>query len=257
MRDPVGRRELWLGVDVGGVALPASLGLFDRSVWVVRSELHAALALTPWLALSGRAGLVWYDADNVRTRFHDHALELSGQPLARGSHPRLQDRLSFGVEFHALRVSEVDGQSFDIGGVNDVVVRGGYGAAHRVAPRWWIEWQGHARYVWLFEDTQRQLRGGLGLQFTPAPGHTLVADAVAFVIHRDASQFGNPLPRWSLVAQAHLGYAYFSRLGLGPYAELRATSAFLSGEAPVYEVREEALNAPYADATLGLRWRWR
>lgn len=87
-------------------------------------------------------------------------------------------------------------------------------------------------------------------------GHQFGVELTGFVVHRDARQFGNALPRVSPVGQAAVHYAWMGRRGLGLFARLRFTSSLFSGEAPVYEVREEALNNAYAEASLGLRFAW-
>lgn len=256
-RDPTTRRALWLGVDAGGVYLPASLGVFSRTVWTAHTAGAWALAITPWLAAGGRHALVWYDATNVRLRMHHHELELSGRPTAVLNTPRMFDRLALGVEFHTLRKSIIDGEDFFIGGIKDVVVRLGYGIEHVLHPRWRLGWNVQGRYASVFRDSQRHLRAGARVTFLPRPQHGLGLEAVAFMVHRDADQFGTPFPRLTGHGQFALQYDWLGRRGVGLMVRARYTTGFLSGEAPVYELREESLTASYAELVLGVRAVWR
>jgi len=257
--DPDDRRELWLGVDVGGAYVPEQLGLFDRTLWTVRFEPAYAVALTDYLAFGGRHGLVWYDAENIRARYHHHELEISGRPTeAAKSSLDLSDRLAFGFEHHNLRLADLEGDKFKLGGVLDYVLRLGYGMRHHITGRVDIDWNVQGRYVWLFEDTQRQVRASLRLMGRPGRkrGHQLGLELTGFIIHRDERQFGNELERVSPEGQIAATYEWMSPRGLGLFSKLRFTSALFSGEAPVYEVREEALNNVYIEASLGFRWAW-
>lgn len=254
--DPECPRMAWLGLDLGGVVLPARLGLFDRTVWTLRVGPAWAIRLTPWLSLGGRHGLSWYDAGSVRLRVHDHQLEASAHPLVASGHARLHDRLAIGVETHAVLLSRVDGIDFKLGGVRDVVAYAGYGISHRVARRWSIAWHLQLRHAWVFVDTQRQLRAGLRVAFEPRAGHRLALEGLAYGIHRNPRQAGTLLPRTSLHAQIAGEYTWLSRRGVGPAVRLRYATGFLAGEAPIYEVRAESLSASYVDLTIGLRARW-
>lgn len=256
-RDPELRRALWISLDTSGAYVPTSLGLFDRTVWTIRPAGAWALALTPWLAVGGRHSVAWYDAENIRVRVHSHQAELSGRPLA-GSRPgvRLDDRLAVGVSSHAIRNSEVDGLSIAPGGLLDTIVHLGYGLDHLLGTRWRLGWKLQGRYAWVYRDTQRQARASMRLAFHPRPPHRLSLDAVGYYVNRDAEQAGNPLPRNSLYGQVGLGYAWISRSGVGPWTQVRANSSFMSGEAPVYEIREEALNAGYGEVLVGMHARW-
>ncbi len=256
-RDPQVRRALWLGFDASGVYLPTSLGLFDRPVWTIRPAGAWALALTPWLAIGGRHSVAWYDAENIRIRVHAHQVELSGRPLAasRGTE-RIDDRLAVGVSMHAIRSSDVDGSTLQPGGLSDTIVHAGYGFDHLLGIRWRLGWRLAGRYVWVFRDTQRQARASVRLAFHPRPPHRLSLEAVGYYVNRNRDQAGTPLPRNSIIGQFALGYAWISRAGVGPWAQARATTGFLAGQAPVYEIREEALNSAYGEVLVGLLARW-
>lgn len=254
--DPGCRRQVWLGVDLGGVVLPARLGLFDQTVWTLRSGPAWAIRLSPWLSAGGRHGLSVFDAANVRLRVHDHQVELAAHPAEqrrRGVH----DRLTLGLETHAVLKSTVDGVEFRLGGVRDTVLYAGYGMEHRIATRLQLGWHLHFRNAWVFRDTQRQLRAGLRLAFSPRPAHRLVASAVGFGVDRSPTQAGRVMPRRGVYGQFAVEYAWMSRAGIGPVLQARYTTGFLTGEAPIYEFRAESLSAHYADATLGVRVVWR
>ncbi|MBK8239303.1 MAG: hypothetical protein IPK74_27590 [Deltaproteobacteria bacterium] len=254
--DPACRRSGWLGLDVGGVVLPARLGLFDRTVWTLRMGPAWAIRLAPWLSLGGRHGLSWYDAGNVRLRVHDHQLEAAAHPLVASGHARMHDRLAIGVETHTVLLARVDGLDFKLGGVRDVVAYAGYGISHRLSRRWSLAWHLQLRHAWVFVDTQRQLRAGVRASFEPRPRHRLALEALAYGIHRNPRQAGTQMPRTSLHAQIAGEYAWLSRHGVGPTLRLRYATGFLAGEAPIYEVREESLSTSYVDLTIGLRARW-
>ncbi len=259
--DPVHRRELWLGLDVGGAYVPEQLGLFPRTLWTLRFEPAWAMALTPWLTAGGRHGLIWYDAENIRARYHHHELELSGRPTAGSKkNLKLSDRLAFGFEHHNLRLADLEGDEFKLGGVLDYVIRLGYGMRHPIGDRIDIDWGVQGRYVWLFQDTQRQVRGSVRLLGRPGKNpeqpHQLGVELVGYIVHRDESQFGNDLQRTSAVGQVALTYEWMSRRNLGVFTKARFTTSLFTGEAPVYEVREEALNNVYGEASVGFRWAW-
>lgn len=254
-RDPACRRAVWLGVDVGGVALPKNLGPLDRTVWTVRAGPAWAIRLAPWLSAGGRHGISVYDAGDVRLRVHDHQVELAAHPM-RDRRAELHDRLSVGIETHAVLAQRIDGRQFRLGGVRDLVAYAGYGIDHTLAPRWRLGWQAHFRHAWLFHDTQRQLRLGLRLAFAPRPAHRLSVTALGFLVDRNPDQAGRPMPRRTVVGQVAAEYAWMSRVGIGPSLQVRYSSGFLTGEAPVYELRSEVLHADYADATIGLRAVW-
>lgn len=256
-RDPGCRRTLWLGIDAGGVALPRRLSGLGRDLWTVHIDGAWALRLASWASIGGRHGVRWYDAGNVRVRAHDQFVELAAHPLVAAGHRRLHDRLSLGLQTHTIFKYVVDGTAFRLGGVRDVVLGVGYGIEHHLGERWAIAWQAQVRQAWVFKDTQRQLRLALRATFWPRPDHMLAAEIVGYGIDRDARQGGQDLPRRSLVGQAALDYAWISRVGVGPAVRVRYTTAFLSGEAPVYEVRNEALRTSYAEALVGLRAVWR
>ena len=253
-RDPVARRAIWAGVDVTGAYVPASLGLFNRTVWMVRTVPAWALALTPWLAIGGRHGIAWYDAENIRLRLHHHQLELSGQPLH--ARARMHDRLAVGFETHEVKNALIDGTDFRLGGIRDSIVHLGYGIEHDLSDRWRLGWRAQLRHAWVFLDTQRQVRVSVRAAFLPQPRHLVSLELVGFAINRNERQAGNLLPENSVHGQVAAEYLWMSRANIGVSVRARVLSSFLSGEAPVYEIREEALNAPYGELMLGLRAVW-
>ncbi|MFO0636711.1 MAG: hypothetical protein U0168_28085 [Nannocystaceae bacterium] len=259
--DPRCRRGLWLGADVGGVVLPARLGLFDRTVWTVRAGPAWAVRPSPWLSLGGRHGLTWYDAGNARLRVHDHQVELALHPWVASGHRGVHDRLTVGLETHAVLLTKVEGVAFKLGGVRDVVATVGYGAEHRLARRWALGWHGQLRQAWVFVDTQRQLRLGLRAVVMPRPRHRLALESILYAVDRNPRQAGTLVPRRGAYAQFALDYAWMGsparNLALGPAVRLRYATGFLTGEAPIYEVREESLSTSYVDLTVGVRASWR
>jgi len=255
-RDPACLRGLWLGADLGGVVLPARLGLFDRTVWTLRTGPAWAIRLAPWLSAGGRHGLSVYDAGNVRLRVHDHQVEVAAHPLA-SARPGVHDRLSIGLETHAVLRSTVDGVQFKLGGVRDAVLYAGYGIDHRLTTRWSLGWHAHFRHAWVFRDTQRQIRAGARVAFFPTPAHRIAATAVGFFVDRSPTQAGGSVPRRGVYGQFGLEYSWMSRVGIGPALNVRYTTGFLTGEAPIYEARSESMSTSYADATLGLRFVWK
>jgi hypothetical protein len=254
-RDPESRRTLWLGLDVSGTVLPPSFGLSDRTVWTVRPGGAWAFALTPWLALGGRHELGWYDAEDFRLRVHGHQVELSSRPLAAArSTVALDDRLAFSLVTHAIR-SDEGGTIGDSAGLQDTILGLGYGLDHLLGTRWRLGWQAQARHAWVRHDTQRQARLSTRLAFHPRPAHRLSLDAVGYYVNRDA-HVDPARPRHSIHGQFGLGYAWVGRAGVGPWTNVRATTGFMSGEAPVYELREEALEAAYGEVLVGMLARW-
>jgi hypothetical protein len=253
-RDPSERRSAWFGLDMTGAWVPESLGLFNRSVWMVRVVPAWALALTPWLAVGGRHGMAWYDAENIRLRLHTHQLELSGQPLF--SRARMHDRLALGIETHEVKNAAVQGVDFRLGGVRDAVAHLGYGIEHELSPRWRLGWRVQLRHAWVFLDTQRQVRLSMRAAFLPRPRHLLSVELVGFAVNRNERQAGKPLPENSVHGQVAAEYLWMSRARVGVSVRARMLSSFMSGEAPVYEIREEALEGPYGELMLGLRTVW-
>lgn len=259
-RDPEGRRTLWLGVDAAGTYLPSSLGLADRAVWAVRPAGAWAFALTPWLALGGRHEVAWYDADVARIRVHGHQVELSSRPLAASrSTDALDDRLAIGVTTHAIRWS--DAGAADVAGLQDTILHGSYGLDHLLGTRWRLGWQVQGRHAWVPDGTQRQARVSTRVAFHPRPAHRLSIDAAGYYVNRNHAASSGPagapaLARHAVLGQVGLGYAWVGQAGVGPWTHVRATSSFLSGEAPVYEWREEALAAGYGEVLVGMLARW-
>jgi hypothetical protein len=247
-RDPERRRTLWLGADVSGTYLPTSLGLSDSATWTLRPAGAWAFALTPWLALGGRHELAWYDTGDQRIRVQGNQVELSSRPLAATrSTDAFDDRLAVGVSTHALRWSDQ--------GLQDTILSLGYGLDHLLGSRWRLGWHAQGRYAWVGHDTQRQARLSTRLAFNPRPAHRLTLEAVGYYVNRDAL-VAPPRPRHSIHGQFGLGYAWVGRAGVGPWTNVRATTGFLSGEAPLYELREEALEAVYGEVLVGMLARW-
>jgi hypothetical protein len=133
------------------------------------------------------------------------------------------------------------------------VLFAGYGMEHRLRDRWFLAWGTQARWVWVFRDTQRQVRLGLRPTVVLGKGHVLSLELLGWIIHRDERQFGNHLPRVSPVAAVNLDYGWLGRRRVGPWVRVHYSSGFRSGEAPVYELREEAVNNHYGELLLGLR----
>ncbi len=255
-RDPETRRTLWMGVDVSATYLPTSLGLSDTAVWTVRPAGAWALALTPWLALGGRHELAWYDAGDRRIRVHGHQVELSSRPLAAArSTDAVDDRLAVGVTTHAIQWSDDAGVITNPAGQQDTILHFGYGLDHLLGTRWRLGWHVQGRYAWVASDTQRHARVSTRLAFHPRPAHRLSLDAVGYYVNRDAG-IDPPLARNSFYGQLGLGYAWVGRAGVGPWTRVRATSGFMSGEAPVYELRSESLAAGYGEVLVGMLARW-
>lgn len=259
-RDPEGRRTLWMGIDAAGTYLPSTLGLADRAVWAVRPAGAWAFSLTPWLALGGRHEVAWYDADVNRLRVHAHQVELSSRPLAASrSSDALDDRLAIGVTTHAIRQSDVG--TADVAGFQDTILHVGYGLDHLLGTRWRLGWQVQGRHAWVPDGTQRQVRVATRLAFHPRPAHRISLDAAGYYVNRNHHASSGPsgahaLARHSVLGQVGLGYSWVGRAGVGPWTHVRATSSFLSGEAPIYELREEALEAGYGEVLVGMLARW-
>lgn len=251
--DPRCRRGIHLGLELGGVALPAGLGPLDRTVWTLRGGPAWSIRVAKWMSLGGRHGITLYDAGDVRLRVHDQQVEAALHPMVQAGVRRVHDRLLLGVETHALLGMKVDGTKFKLGGVRDAVAYVGYGVEHEVAQRWAIGWQAAFRHAWVFRDTQRQLRGAVRVAFTPGRGHRLALEGVGTFVDRNADQAGVSLPRRGVYGQVAGEYAWMSKVGVGPFARARFASGMLGGEAPIFEIRQETLRAPYGDLTVGLR----
>ncbi|MBC8067915.1 MAG: hypothetical protein IAG13_06230 [Deltaproteobacteria bacterium] len=256
-QDPRCLRSIHLGFELGGVALPARLGLFDRTVWSVRGGPSWSIRLAKWMSLGGRNGITIYDATTVRLRVHDHQVEAAFHPIAASGYSRIHDRLAIGVETHAVLQTKVDGVKFKLGGVRDVVAYLGYGMEHALGERWALGWQAHYRHAWVFRDTQRQLRGAMRVSFMPKPAHRVSLEATGFFVDRDSEQGGVSLPRRGVYGQLAAEYGWMSRYGVGPMVRVRYATGFFSGEAPIFELRQDSLDASYGDVTIGLRARWR
>jgi hypothetical protein len=255
-RDPTEHRTLWLGFDVGGVVLPEAVGVFDRDVWTARATPAWALALTPRVAAGGRHAMVFYDAENTRLQVHEHQLELSGPLLSECGSRATCDRLAATLEVHALSRTWTDGEAFAIGGVDDTIVGVGYGMSHSLARAWELGWNVQPRFAWVFLDTQRQVRGAVRLLWLAGDGHQLGLEWTAYLVHRDASQFGNPLRRTSVHGQLALEWAAMWTRAFGTVLGAHYATGFMSGQAPMYEVREEAINASYGELRGGIRVAW-
>jgi hypothetical protein len=254
--DPQCPRTLHLGMDLGGVVLPAGLGPLDHQVWTLRGGPAWAIRVAPWLSFGGRHGITLYDAATIRVRVHDHQVETAAHPLVQAGVGRVHDRLVLGVETHSLFEAKVGEASFRLGGVRDVVGYVGYGIEHTLAPRWSLGWQAHFRHAWVFRDTQRQVRAAVRVAFLPRPAHRLALELTGFFVDRKPDQGGVDVPRRGVYGSVAGEYAWMSRAGVGPMLRARYTTGFLAGEAPIYEIRNESLQTHFADLTLGLRARW-
>jgi hypothetical protein len=252
--DPAGRRELWLGLDTGGIAIPRRVSPLDRRLWLVHLTPAWALAVWPRFTIGGRHSVTVYDAENIRLWTHGHMLEASARVMKQ--RPRLIDRASMGIEVHRVERSIVEGVDFKLGGIRDTVMHFGYGLEHGLAPWLWLGWRAHFRHAWVFVDTQRQLRGSVRAAFLPAPRHRVSLELVGFYVHRNADQAGTPLPRHSVHGQILGEYAWMSRKNVGVTVGARYSTSFFSGESPIFEIREESLNADYGEVNVGLRVAW-
>jgi hypothetical protein len=238
------------------MVVPKALGLYPRRVWTAAVTPSWALALTPWLAAGGRHGLSWYDVEDVRMRFRTNQFEVSGAPATHAMRSHSSDRLAIGFEAHALAHVQAGKVGVAPGGMRDTIATLGYGMEHALGKRWFLGWQLQLRYVWVYRKTQRQARLGLRIAFVPRPPHQLALETVVFGIHRDRNQAGQPLPRASASVGVAGEYAWMSAHKVGVMVRARVTSSFLSGEAPVYEIRAETLNTPYAELVVGPRVVW-
>ncbi|MCA9653398.1 MAG: hypothetical protein H6712_05750 [Myxococcales bacterium] len=251
--DPLTRGRSWLGVDVHGVGLPASNDL-GRPVWMAAVTPAWAHALSSRLTLGGRHEMSWYDASNIRLRIHSHELQLSGRLMR--DRPRLRDRPAVGMEVHDVSKSVVDGVEFRLGGIRDFVLQLGYGLEHDLGR--WIQlgWRVDARAAWVFTSTQRQLRASLRAALLPRPNHRLSLELVGFYVNRDAEQAGQPTAIHSVHGQVVAEYVWMGPGRVGLVAGARYATSFRSGEAPLFELREESLQRSYAEMLAGLRVVW-
>ena len=190
--DPTGRRELWAGLDTGGIGIPKRISPLDRRLWLAHLTPTWALSVWPRFSIGGRHSVTVYDAENIRLWTHGHLLEVSAHLLP--ARLRMVDRASMGVEIHRVERSVIDGIDFKLGGIKDTIMHFGYGLEHRLTPWLHLGWRVQFRHVWVFVDTQRQLRGSVRAAFFPAPRHRVSAEAVGFWVNRNADQAGNPLP---------------------------------------------------------------
>lgn len=255
-RDPSCRRAVWLGADTAGVAAPARLGLSNESVWVLRGAGAWSVRLARWASVGGRHGGTMFSSGSTRLGVREHRVEAAFHPWAT-RRSDLHDRLMLGLETHALARAHFDGTEIRPGGVRDLVVSLGYGVDHPLSRRWSLAWQVHGRHAWLYRATQRQALVGARLGFTPVPAHRLEIGPSVFVVHRDVDQGGRRLPRLTANAQVAASWSWMSRKRVGVFVGGRYASAFLTGEAPMYELRSESLQQHYAEAQLGLRAVWR
>ncbi|MCK5688814.1 hypothetical protein KAI87_06065, partial [Myxococcota bacterium] len=205
-----------------------------------------------------------YDAENVRLSAIHHQLELS---IGIVGHlmppvPGLSDRLFISSEWHriqSMRVARADGEGyidFALGGTDDSVLALGYAIEHATTDWLHLGLNLEARHVRVLEDSQRQVRVGSRAVFSLAQNHHLSLEAVFYYVHRNADQFGSPMPVHGSNTQGavyyHLSLSDTLSLTLGG----RAMSAFLVGEAPLYEMREESLQTTYGEGIFKLEWVW-
>lgn len=256
-------RELWLGLDIGGVYMPDGfIANFGRDVWMARVTFPWALALTPWLSVGGRHELAWYDAENVRAQYSNQEISLSVSPTSWRALPGVtQDRLEFGFEALDMFRTTLFGddglrQVLHLGGIFDRVIYVGYGMSHRVRPKLSVDWNTQGRFVWVFINTQKHLRTSVRLRWNPRRAHTFSIESVGFLIFREKIQAGNLLPRAGIVGQFAAQYDWMSKRKVGLFARAWFSTSFLSGTSPVFEIREEAINQPYGELSMGLRARW-
>jgi hypothetical protein len=252
--DPSRRREVWLGFDGGGVALPASVTGIGRRIWSAYAAPTWAVALTRRFAIGGRHKVSWYDARNIRLRVHGHELFVSGRMMKH--RPRMRDRPEVGFEVHDVKLSVVDGVDFRLGGIRDAVLHFGYGLEHDLTDRLQLGWRAGVRQVWVFKNTQRQARVAARLAYLPWDRHRFSLEGVGFYVNRDHDQAGEPAPRNSVHAQTVAEYSWLSRAGVGVMAGARYATSFLSGETPIYEIRPESVRRSYGEVFAGLRVVW-
>jgi len=252
--DPTRPKQTWLGVDTGGIVVPAATSGLGRRVWSAYAAPTWALVLLPRVTIGGRHKLSWYDAGNVRLRIHSHELELSGRTMKQQR--RIRDRPAIGMEVHDVQLSVVDGVDFRLGGIRDVVLHLGYGLEHDLTPWLQLGWRTQLRQVWVFRDTQRQARVSARLALRAWDRHRFALEAVGFYVNRSANQAGEPVPRNSLHGQVLGEYTWIGARGVGLVISARYCTSFLSGEAPIYEIRSESLRTHYGEVLAGLRFAW-
>ncbi len=252
--DPRRARELWLGLDAGGVAIPARATGLGRRAWSARVGPTWSFAVAPRLAVGGRHAMTWYDVRNVRLRVHEHELQISGSLMRY--RPRLRDRPAVGVEVRDVKLAVVQGVDFKLGGIRDLVLWLGYGLEHDLTSRLELGWRVDLRQVWVLLDTQRQLRAAARLAFLPRPRHRLALQIVGFYVNRDEDQAGTEIRRNTAHGQVLGTYTWMSRRRVGVVVGARYTTGFRSGEAPVYELRAESIRAHYGEGSVGLRVVW-
>ncbi|TPV94609.1 MAG: hypothetical protein B7733_14425 [Myxococcales bacterium FL481] len=244
-----------------GIYLPAALVQGSQSLWTLRPELAWQAALHRHVSLGGASASAIYQTSNARLRVHDHAIAMATSPGRGGLDPRHADRLAVAFSTHRLvllRIRE-DGtwQDFHVGGVRDTIVRLSYGMEHQTSPRIRVAWQVRPGFAWVFLSTQRLLQVATRVSFHPRPTHEIALLITGHGVHRDRRQFGShDIPRASLHGEVGLTWSWLSSRGVGLRVSGRALSSFLSGEAPLYEVREETLRTPYAEASAGLLLAW-
>ena len=253
-RDPRRARELWFGLDAGGVVVPAPATGLGRRAWTAFVAPTWAIAVAPRLAVGGRHAMSWYDVRNVRLRVHEHELQISGSLMKY--RPRLRDRPAVGAEVRDVKLAVIQGVDFKLGGIRDLVLWLGYGLEHDLTNRVELGWRVDLRQVWVLVDTQRQVRAAARLAFHPRPNHRLAVQVVGFYVNRDEDQAGSPIRRNTVHGQLLGTYTWMSRRRIGLAVGARYTTGFRSGEAPVYELRSESIRAHYGEVSAGLRVVW-
>lgn len=256
--DPHLRRSLWLGLDLGGIYLPPQLGPLHREVWSLHADPAWALALTARLTAGGRLSSRWYGTSTVRLHLYTQEVEISGRLLAT---PGTNDRLAAGLETHSvdlIRVRRPNGtwNDFHVGGLDDLVLRLTYGQENELNERWQLAWGAQIRFAWVGNDTQRHLRASARLACALGQTQRLGFEGVGFLVHRDAMTFGRSLPPLTVHGQAAVEYDWLFAAPFVLVARAHLLSSFMTGEAPVYEIRDEGLRAPYGELVLGLRAAW-
>jgi hypothetical protein len=137
-----------------------------------------------------------------------------------------------------------------------VVLHFGYGMEHALGRRFVLGWRAHLRQVWVYLDTQRQVRASVRAAFVPRPRHRLALEGVGFYVNRDLDQAGEPLPRHSVHGQLIGEYQWMSAHHVGLVVGARYATSFLAGEVPIFEAREEALATHYGELFAGVRVVW-
>ena len=262
-RDPTEKGSVQLGYDIGGIYVPASWGLLERSedpdigeqdVSTVRHGPAWAMALGSRIAVAGRHQMIRFSADDRELRVTHHELQLSGRPFFDPQRdPTIHERAAVGLEYHDVNEFVVGGQDFSVGGVTDRVFHLGYGLEHSLWRHYFLAYRLQWRWAKLGPSKQQHLRAATRVGWELAEGHEIFAEGVLFFVMREEEQRGKALPTETFHAQMAGQYHWMSDYHLGLFVEGRAFTGFLSGQAPVYELETSALSQRYAEVTFGVR----